>query len=175
MVYTYIPYGISLLYLCSWRMHIYHTFVPAISMMHVPYIVSMVHVPYIVSAIPMVHMYISGIANHTFVSAISTLWRSTYPKHGMGEKCFLLHAQYWYYSYTHTMYCIEQGACGYRVRHLPLIFFFEFFFCFHIYELIYFFIFSGTLQLWCATSGAGNKWCNDGGADWAQPPLGPIP
>jgi hypothetical protein len=30
----------------------------------------------------------------------------------------------------------------------------------------------GTLQLWCATSGAGNKWCNDGGADWAQPPLG---
>lgn len=30
----------------------------------------------------------------------------------------------------------------------------------------------GSLQLWCATDGTGNKWCNDGGADWAQPPLG---
>ena len=136
MVYTYIPYGISLLYLCSWLMHIYHTFVPAISM---------VHAPYIVSAIPMVHMYISGIANHTFVSAISTLWQqhSAYPTHGMGKKCFLLHTQYWYYSYTHTTYCIEQGACGYRVRHLPLIFFFEFFFAFTSMSWFIFLFFQG--------------------------------
>ena len=26
---------------------------------------------------------------------------------------------------------------------------------------------NGALQLWCATEGKGNVWCNDGGEDWA--------
>jgi len=31
---------------------------------------------------------------------------------------------------------------------------------------------NGQLQLWCAGEGKGNEWCNDGGEDWAPPPLG---
>ena len=43
-----------------------------------------------------------------------------------GKELFYIAYTVLYNSYTHTTYCIKQGACGYRVRRLGPIFFFAF-------------------------------------------------